>query len=88
VNAPVSYGPNTHAQIAYLHTRQYIAVARIAEHFRVPYNMAISQGTVCNILERFADKASSAYELIKNKVVAAGVVGADETVMKINGKKN
>lgn len=88
VNAPVSYGTNTHAQIAYLHTRQYMPVARIAEHFRVLYNMAISQGTICNILGRFADKAVSAYELIKTKVAAAAVVGADETGMKINGKKN
>ncbi|WP_312791706.1 hypothetical protein [Sphingobacterium sp.] len=42
VNAPVSYGPNTHAHIAYPHTRQYMPVARIAEHFRTLYNMAIS----------------------------------------------
>lgn len=88
VNAPVSYGPNTHAQIAYLHTRQYMPVARVAEHFRVLYNMAISQGTVCNILGRFADKALSAHELIKTRVAAATVVGADETGMKINAKKN
>lgn len=33
VNAPVSYGPNTRAQIAYLHTRQYMFLARIANIF-------------------------------------------------------
>ncbi|KKX46977.1 IS66 family transposase [Sphingobacterium sp. JB170] len=88
VNAPISYGPNAHAQVAYLHTRQYMPVARIAEHFSTLYNMPISQGTVCNMLERFANKALPAYKLIKTKVMEASVVGADETGMKINGDKN
>lgn len=88
VNAPISYGPQTTSLIAYLHTRQYVPLARISEFFTSVYGMAISQGTVCGILDRFTEKALPAFELIKNVVSNANVIGADETGMKENGKLN
>lgn len=72
----------THRLLIYIPV-SILPVARIAEHFGVLYNMPISQGTVCNMLERFASKAIPAYELIKTKVM-----GVDKTKMKINGDKN
>ncbi|MFS4474719.1 IS66 family transposase [Chryseobacterium sp. T20] len=86
VDAPISYGGQTTALIAYLHTRQYISLARISEFFSSVYGKAISQGTVCGILERFAHKALPAFELIRQAVGDAKVVGADETGMKENGR--
>lgn len=86
VNAPISYGPQTEATIAYMHARQYIPFARISELFASVYNMPISTGAVCAILERFAIKSAPAYQLIKEAVAGAKVVGADETGMKNNGK--
>ena len=86
VNAPISYGAHTEATIAYLHIRQYIPFARISEFLGSVYNMPISAGSVCAILERFATKAEPAYMLIKEAISEAEVVGADETGMKNNGK--
>ncbi len=88
VEAPISYGNQTTALIAYLHTRQYIPLARISEFFSSVYGVGISQGTVCGILDRFAEKALPAFALIKQAVSKAKVIGADETGMKENGKLN
>ena len=88
VDAPISYGRQTTALIAYLHTRQYIPLARISEFFTSVYGMGISQGTVCGILDRFAEKALPAFGLIKDAVSNAKVIGSDETGMKENGKLN
>jgi transposase len=86
INATVSYGPNIEATIAYMHTRQYIPFERMGEYFRDVCNLPISQGAICNILERFAIKAYPAYQLIATKVENSNVVGADETGAKVNGK--
>ncbi len=86
VNAPISYGSNVEATIAYMHTRQYIPLERMSEYFSDVCNMPISEGTICDILERFAQKAIPAYNLIAKAVETSKVVGADETGAKVNGK--
>lgn len=88
VAAPISYGPQTNAVIAYLHTRQFVPLARISEFFNSVYNMPISQGTICGILDRLAEKALPAFALIKKAVSSASVVGSDETGAKVNGELN
>lgn len=87
INAPISYGANIEATIAYLHTRQYIPFERMAEYFNDVCSLPISQGGICDILERFAQKATPAYRLIGDKVRAGHVVGSDETGAKVNGTK-
>jgi transposase len=86
VNAPICYGANVEATIAYMHTRQYIPFERMSEYFSDVCNMSISQGTICEILERFARKALPAYQLIAKEVETGKVVGTDETGAKVNGK--
>lgn len=86
INAPISYGPNIEASIAYLHTRQYIPFERMSEYFSDVCNLPISQGAICDILERFAQKATPAYRIIAGEVQRAHVVGSDETGAKVNGK--
>lgn len=86
INAPISYGPNIEAFIAYLHTRQYIPFERMSEYFSDVCNLPISQGAICDILERFAQKATPAYRIIAGEVQRAHVVGSDETGAKVNGK--
>ncbi|QQD16193.1 IS66 family transposase [Sphingobacterium sp. UDSM-2020] len=88
VAAPISYGAQTSAVIAYLHTRQFVPLARISEFFTSVYHMPISQGTICGILDRLAKKAQPAFELIKQVVCKSSVVGSDETGVKVNGELN
>lgn len=87
VNSPISYGANIQATAAYLHTRQYLPFERMSEFFSDVCNLEISQGTLCSLLKRFAQKAQPAYELIAQKIENATVVGGDETGAKVNGKK-
>jgi transposase len=87
VNSPISYGANIQAKAAYMHTRQYVPFERMSEFFSDVCNLEISQGTLCSLLKRFAQKAQPAYELIAQKVENATVVGGDETGAKVNGKK-
>jgi len=87
VNSPIGYGSNVEAAIAYMHTRQYLPIARMGEYFKDVCGLPISQGAICNILERFAQKATSAYKLIAAKLENSKVVGSDETGARVNGKK-
>ena len=87
VSSNISYGSNIQATIAYLHTRQYLPFERMSEFFQDFCNLPISQGTICNLLEKFAQKAQPAYDLISNKIENEKVVGSDETGIKINGEK-
>ena len=86
VNAPICYGPGIEATIAYMHTRQYIPFERMGEYFRDVCKVPISQGSICDILDRFANKAFPAYQLIAREVESSKVVGSDETGAKVNGK--
>lgn len=88
VKAPVQYGPNTEAMVAYLHARQYIPFERMAEFFKVAMGLSISTGSIVNSILRFADKSTSAYEDIKRQIGQAAYVGADETGVKVNGEKH
>lgn len=88
VNAPVQYGSNIEAQVAYMSTRQYMPYGRIAEFFKDAYGLPLSQGSVNNLLERFANKATLTYQRIRENVFSASVVGADETGAKVNGKRS
>lgn len=87
VNSPISYGSHAESLVAYMHARQYIPYERASEYFKDVHNINISQSGINNILERFALKASLAYELIGKKVQNSPVIGGDETGTRINGKK-
>jgi len=83
----ISYGENVETLAAYLSARQFVPFHRLAEMFRYVFNTPISEGALVKAINRVAKKAIPAYELIRNRVKTADVNGADETGMKINGKK-
>lgn len=87
INAPVQFGPNIEACVVYMHSRQYMSIQRISEYFSDVFHLSISTGTICNIIERFAQKANVTYQSIANELVNSSVVGSDETGAKVNGKK-
>lgn len=88
VNAPVSYGHNIEALVGYFHSRQYLPFARMKETFNDVFNIPISEGGIHYLLERFAEKATPVYDIIKQQVCNSSVVGADETGAKVNGEKH
>jgi len=88
VNSPISYGENIEGLIGYFHARQYLPFARMQEVFNDVFNIDISEGGIHYLLNRFANKVSPVYQIIKQRVANSSVVGTDETGVKINGDKH
>ena len=88
VNAPVSYGGNVEALIAYFHARQYLPFARMKETFNDVFGLPISEGGIHYLLKRFAQKTGPIYQTIKHRMQVSPVIGTDETGAKVNGNKH
>ena len=83
----ISYGDNIESLAAYMNARHFVPFQRLAEVFRYVLNTPISEGTLVKAINRVAEKARPAYDLIRKRVETADVNGGDETGMKINGQK-
>ena len=88
VNTPVSYGTGVQSMVAYLNARHYVPVARSAEFLNDIFNVSISTGGVCYLLNKAKQKALPAYEAIRQFVLNKAVIGGDETGVNIDGKNN
>jgi transposase len=88
VDSPVRYGKGIESLIGYLSVRQYLPFKRLQEMMGDIFAVQISEGGLHHLLNRLAAKGSDAYEMIRQKVMNSGVIGTDETGMKINGKKH
>lgn len=88
VNAPISYGENIEALVAYFHARQYLPFARMKETLNDAFGIPISEGGIHCLLQRFAQKTTPIYQIIKQRVQDSKVIGTDETGIKVNGNKH
>lgn len=88
VNAPVQYGSGVETLVGYLHGRQYLPYHRLKELLKDCYHIELSQGSIDNIIRRFALKAAPVYQRLKNTVSTSAVIGCDETGAKVNGNKH
>jgi transposase len=87
ITSGISYGENVENLAAYLNARQFVPFHRLAEMFRYVFNTPISEGTLVKMVNRVAQKAVPAYELIRKRAETAKVSGGDETGMKVNGQR-
>ena len=88
VNTPISYGEHIEGLISYFHARQYLPFARMQEVFNDVFNINISEGGIHYLLNRFSDKVTPIYNIIKQRITDSAVIGADETGVKVNGEKD
>ena len=88
VNSPVQYGSHIEAMTGYLSVYQTMPYSRITHLFRDFFKLKLSEGSVDNFLEKLSNKATTAYETIREKIQSSLVVGADETGCRVNGKKH
>jgi transposase len=88
VDSPVKYGKGIESLIGYLSVRQYLPFKRLQEMFNDIFAVQISEGGLHCLLNRLASKGVDAYEMIRQNVLSSGVIGTDETGVKINGKKH
>lgn len=84
--APVAYGANIHATVAYLSTLQNLPFKRLKQVMATLFNVNMSEGTISNILGRMRRYSAKGYESIRRDILNTKVVGADETGVRINGK--
>ena len=87
VKAKTQYGQGLRSWISYLNAYQFISYNRIKDFFKVAFNINLSEGTIFKAIKRTAFKAKGLYQFIQKFITHADVVGADETVIRVNGKK-
>ena len=87
VTAPVQYGNNLTAFVAYLSTRQYIPFGRIPELLKSVTNISMSEGTVFNMLNRTAESLLPVYAGIKHDIEKSSTLGSDESGAKVGTEK-
>jgi transposase len=83
----VNYGPGIRALVANLSVRQYVPYGRIVEFIEDFFKIHISEGTIANLLKQFANSGMKRYYEIQSQVMDSAVIGADETSVKVDGKK-
>ena len=88
IDAPISYGKNTQALLAYLNTRQYIPYKRLEEVLQSVFGLGICQASIKNILSKLSSKLEPTYQAIRQTVIDYPVLGADETSVNVNGKNH
>ena len=88
VNAPVSFGPNIMALASYLSTYQNVPFKRLTHLFETGFGLHVSEGTVSNMLNTMKRISKKPYEMIRRKVAAGKVAGADETGVNVSGKNS
>ncbi len=86
VNAPAQYGPRICAFVTYLNIRHVIPVERIAELIDDLVNQRLSGGSVHNMITRCAELLEAPVEEIREALRQAGVLHADETGIRCDGK--
>ena len=86
VKAPIQYGGSVEALVAYLSVYQYLPYHRLCALLKDAFGLSMSEGSVYNLLERAARKASPVYETIQQEIQQAAYVGSDETGAKVNGQ--
>jgi len=74
--------------VGYLHGRQYLPYNRLKELLKDCYGINLSEGSIDNIIRRFAQKAAPIYRKLKKAVADSAVIGCDETGAKVDGNKH
>jgi len=81
------FGDNIKSFITYLNIKHKIPYERLTEIFEDMLNVAISEGTIENVLESIDNKASPICEDILQMIKQEKWIGSDETGVHVNGKK-
>jgi transposase len=83
VKAQVQYGPQVRAWAVYLNQYQLIPMQRTCQLMSEGLGCSISQGTLCNWIKEASEKLAETYEKIKQGLLAAWLIHADETGIHI-----
>lgn len=87
INAPIQFGSDIVALVAYFNVYQYVPFQRLRSLFGDIFNLSISEGSIDNLLKKGARKSQVFYDAIAANIKNAQYVGSDETGAKVNGNK-
>ncbi len=87
---PVQYGSNVKALAAILNGYGNVTVNKTVEILNGISGgvLNLSESTVVNIQKSLAENLNETIEIIKQRLIACNVLGADETGCRVNGKVN
>ncbi len=88
VNAPVQYGSNITAMVAYFSVYQYLPYNRMKQLFSDLFGLSLSAGTIDNLLIKASEKARPIYDGIKAQILQSTVIGSDETSCRVKKEKH
>jgi transposase len=88
VTQPVQYGARLKAQAVYLNGYQLLPVARTCEVFEDLYGHRPSEAFVLSATGALHEQLDPALRVIRDQIVQAEVVHADESGLRVEGKLN
>jgi transposase len=88
VQAPIQYGPNVGATAVYLVEQQLLPLARACEVMSDLLGVQMSEGTVCDLIQRCALALVPVEQQIKEALKTAEVLHQDETGLYVAGRRH
>ncbi len=88
VRTPVQYGASIGAIAVYLVEQQLLPLARASEVMEDVLGVAMSEGTVCTLVARCAEKLVEVEERVKAALAEAEVIHQDETGLYVVNRRN
>jgi transposase len=86
VTQPTQYGSRLKAQAVYFNNYQLIPLARTREIFGDLYGHLPSEGLIVSANATFVEKSEPTLDIIEKQLIAADVLHADESGMRVEGK--
>ena len=87
VRAPLQYGASIGAIAVYLVESQLLPLARVGEVLADLLGVAISEGTVCELIARCSEKLAPVEQRVKTALQKAEVIHQDETGVYVARKR-
>ncbi len=88
VQAPIHYGPHVGATAVYLVEQQLLPLARACEVMNDLLGVHMSEGTVCDLIQRCAGQLAPVEQQITEALKRAEVIHQDETGLYVAGKRH
>jgi transposase len=88
IRAPIQSGPSIGAIAVYLTQQQLLPLARACEVMEDLLGIAMSEGTLCELIGRCAQTLAPIEEQVKEALVHADVIHQDETGLHVAGSRH
>lgn len=87
VSASICFGSNLHSLVTTLKEVHHFSYERLSQHLRDLCHLSLSQGTLCSLIHRVADRVSPRYREIREEVKGGSAIESDETGTRVAGKR-